>query len=165
MLGLSLAAFTQLHVAITLVAILAGLVLFGGAIAGRWPALANGVFLVFTILTSITGFMFPHKPIGPPFIFGVISLVVLAFALYALFGRGMERRWRGAYFAAALLAQWLNMVVLVIQSFQKIPALNALAPTGTEAPLLATQAVLFVAVAYAGWATIWRGRRVVAAVA
>lgn len=159
MLGLSLADFTLFHVAISLVAILAGLVFFGAATRGRWLGLTNAVFLLFTILTSVTGFMFPPKPIGPPFIFGVISLAVLALALWALYGAKLHGRWRGTYFAAALVAQWLNMVVLVVQAFLKVPALNALAPLGNEPPLLAAQAALLALVAYAGWATIWRGQR------
>ncbi|MBO9575861.1 MAG: hypothetical protein J7494_09010 [Sphingobium sp.] len=161
MLGLPLATFTLVHVVISLIGIAAGLVFFAGAIAGRWPRLPNLLFLVFTVLTSVTGFLFPPKPIGPPFIFGVVSLVLLAIALYALYGRGAAGAWRRIYLAPALFAQWLNMVVLVVQSYQKIPALNALAPTGTEPAFLATQGVVLVAVAYAGWALLWRDRRVV----
>jgi hypothetical protein len=163
-LGLSLAAFTQLHVLISLVGIVAGLVFFAGAVAGRWPSRANGVFLLFTILTSATGFLFPPKPIGPPFIFGVISLVALALACFALFGRHGVGRWRLVYLAPALFAQWLNMVVLVVQSFQKVPALNALAPTGAEPAVLVAQAVVFAAVAYAAWVLLWRNRNVAVAV-
>jgi hypothetical protein len=163
-LGLSLAAFTQLHVAISLVGIAAGIVFFAGAASGRWPARTNAVFLIFTVLTSVTGFLFPPKPIGPPFIFGVISLVALAIALFALYGRGAAGRWRRVYLAPALFAQWLNMVVLVVQSFQKIPALNALAPTGAEPPVLVAQGVVLIAVAYAGWAVLWRDRHVASAI-
>ena len=71
-IGLSLAAFTQLHVVVSLVGIVAGLVFFAALVGGRWLSLVNGLFLVFTILTSVTGFLFPPKPIGPPFIFGVV---------------------------------------------------------------------------------------------
>ncbi|WP_201290844.1 hypothetical protein [Croceibacterium salegens] len=163
MLGLPLAQFTQLHVAISLVGILAGVVFFAGAIRGSWLRLANGVFLLFTVLTSATGFLFPPKPIGPPFIFGVISLVLLAVALYALYGRKLAGRWHGTYMLTALIAQWLNMIVLIVQSFQKIPALNALAPLGNEPPVLGAQTVLLAAVAYTGWVTVWKGRPAVGA--
>jgi len=162
-LGLSLAAFTQLHVAISLVAIAAGIVFFAGAVAGRWPARTNVVFLFFTVLTSVTGFLFPPKPIGPPFIFGVVSLLALALALFALYGRGGKGIWRRVYLAPALFAQWLNMVVLVVQSYQKIPGLNALAPTGTEPPFLLTQGAVLIAVAYAAWALLWRDRKLTTA--
>jgi hypothetical protein len=163
MLGLTLAQFTLLHVAISLVAILAGVAFFFAVLRGGWPGAVNATFLLFTILTSVTGFLFPPKPIGPPFLFGVVSLVLLAVALYALYGRGLAGRWRGAYLLAALIAQWLNMVVLVVQGFQKIPALNAFAPTGNEPPLLGAQAVLLLAVAYTGWASVAKGRAVAAA--
>lgn len=153
MLGLSLAAFTQLHVAISLIAIAAGLVFFFALGLGRgsWLGWANGVFLVATILTSVTGFLFPPKPIGPPFVFGVISLAVLAVTLLALYGARLRGWWRAIFLATALVAQWLNMVVLVVQSFQKIDALNALAPTGAEPPVLAGQALVVLVLGYLGW--------------
>lgn len=156
MLGLSLVQFTQLHTLISLIAIAAGLVFFLTLLRGRWLMLTNGVFLIFTILTSVTGFMFPPKPIGPPFIFGVISLAVLAVSLFALYGRGRVGRWRGVYLGTALFAQYLNMVVLVVQSFQKIPALNAFAPTGTEPPFLATQVLVLIGTLLVGWRVIAR---------
>jgi len=150
-LGLSVPAFTQLHTVISLVGIAAGLVFFGALVARRWLGLWNALFLVFTILTSVTGFLFPPKPIGPPFIFGVISLIVLAVAIFALYVRQLDGRWRAVYLGTALFAQYLNMVVLVVQSYQKIPALNALAPTGTEPAFLVTQGAVFIATVYAAW--------------
>ena len=163
MLGLTLAQFTLLHVAISLIGILAGVAFCAAAARGYWLGFTNGVFLLFTVLTSATGFLFPPKPIGPPFIFGVVSLVLLAIALFALLGKGGAGRWRGVYFAAALIAQWLNMVVLIVQSFQKIPALHALAPLGNEPPVLGAQIVLLLAVLYTAWATIWKRRTAVGA--
>ena len=154
MLGLSLHQFTVLHTAISLVGIAAGLVFFPGLAAGRWSGVANALFLVFTILTSVTGFMFPPKPVGPPFLFGVISLAALAVALFALYGRGGAGRWRQVYLGLALFAHYLNMVVLIVQSFQKIPALNRFAPTGAEPPLLVAQGVLLVGVLVLGWKTV-----------
>lgn len=154
MLGLSLTEFTLLHVVISLIGIAAGLVFFVTLSAGRWLSLWNTLFLIFTILTSVTGFLFPPKPIGPPFIFGVVSLALLAISLYALFGRNLVRGWRITYLATALLAQWLNMVVLVVQSFQKVPTLNALAPTGSEPPVLLGQAIVLVLIIFFAWRTI-----------
>jgi hypothetical protein len=156
-LGLSIAAFTKLHVVISLIGIVGGMIFFGALIGGRWLRSWNAVFLLFTILTSATGFLFPPKPIGPPFIFGIVSLVLLAFALFALYGRGGAGGWRKAYIAPALIAQWLNMVVLVVQSFQKIPALHALAPLGNEPPVLAAQSAVALLVLAAAWKTL-RGR-------
>lgn len=156
LLGLSLAQFTLLHVVISLIGIAGGLVFFAALSGGRWIGWAQGTFLIFTILTSVTGFMFPPKPIGPPFIFGVVSLVVLAIALFALFGKRLSGNWRRVYLGTALFAQWLNMVVLVVQSFQKIGVLNALAPTGAEPPVLVGQAAVLLIVAYFAWMTIVR---------
>lgn len=156
MLGLSLAACTALHTGISLVGIAAGIVFFGALAGGRWTGIANTLFLVFTILTSVTGFMFPPKPIGPPFVFGVVSLLLLAVALFALYGRQRAGRWRAVYLLTALLAQYLNMVVLVVQSYQKIPPLHALAPTGGEPTVLATQAVVLLATLFAGWRILRR---------
>lgn len=150
-LGLSLAAFTQLHVIVSLIGILAGLIFFGALVGRRWLSLWNTLFLLFTILTSVSGFLFPPKPIGPPFIFGVVSLVVLAGALYALYGQHLAGGWRRTYLLAALFAQYLNMVVLVVQSYQKIPALHALAPNGNEPAFLATQLVVLAATLFTGW--------------
>lgn len=155
-LGLSVQAFTLLHVAISLIAIGAGLIFFIALSGGRWFGTVNAVFLAFTILTSVTGFLFPPKPIGPSHIFGAVSLVLLAVALYALYGAKLGGGWRRVYLGTALIAQWLNMVVLVVQSYQKIPALHVLAPTGAEPAVLVSQTILVLAVAYAGWKTLRR---------
>lgn len=158
LLGLSLPAFTTLHVVISLIGIAAGLVFFGLLATGRWNGFINGTFLDFTLLTSVTGFMFPNVPIAPPFIFGVISVVLLAVSFFALYVGKLKGRWITAYLVTALIAQWLNMVVLVVQSFQKIPALNALAPTGAEPPVLAGQALMLLIIVFFAWKTIVRPR-------
>ncbi len=155
-LGLSLSAFTELHVVISLIGIAAGLIFFAALGGGRWLGRMNGLFLVFTILTSVTGFLFPPKPFGPPHLFGVISLVALAIGLYALYGRKLSGWWRPVYLITALLAQWLNMVVLVVQSYQKVPALHALAPTGGEPAVLATQGLVVAIIALFAWTTLRR---------
>lgn len=155
-LGLSLAAFTELHVVISLVGIAAGLIFFAALGGGRWLSMMNGLFLMFTILTSVTGFLFPPKPFGPPHLFGVITLVALAIGLYALYGRKLGGWWRSVYLITALLAQWLNMVVLVVQSYQKVPELHALAPTGSEPAVLGTQALVAVIMAVFAWLTLRR---------
>lgn len=156
MLGLSLIAFTRLHVAISLVAIVAGLVYFAGSKGGA----SRNAFMAFTILTSVTGFMFPPKPVGPPFIFGVISLIVLGIACFALYARSLAGRWRTVFVVTALLAQWLNMIVLVVQSFQKIGPLNRLAPSGNEPVILIGQAAVAAVIAWLGWRNLRPGRTV-----
>jgi hypothetical protein len=162
-LGLSVAAFTQLHVIISLIAIAAGLIFLAGLIAGRWLNLWNQLFLVFTILTSVTGFFFHSKMIGPPHVVGVISLIVLAIALTALYGFKRAGLWRPVYTVAAVLALYLNVFVLVVQLFQKIPFLNAFAPTGSEPPFAAAQGIALIAFAAAGFVAVRRPVAVTAA--
>ena len=155
-LGLSIPAFTILHVVISLIGIAAGLVFFAALGRGKWIGAVGSLFLLFTILTSVTGFFFPPKPIGPPFIFGVVSLILLAIAHYANTVAKVRGWWWQVFIVTALAAQWLNMVVLVVQSYQKIPALHALAPTGAEPIFLATQGLVLVAILYTGWRTLRR---------
>lgn len=155
-LGLSTAAFTQLHVVISLIGIVAGLVFYGALTRGSWLRLVNSLFLAMTVLTSVTGFFFPFKGVTPAIIFGIVSLVLLAIAAYALYGAKLAGRWRRIYLGTALVAQWLNMVVLVVQSFQKVPALHALAPTGSGPAILAGQGLMFLIVALFAWKTVIR---------
>jgi hypothetical protein len=143
-LGMSLAAFTQVHVVISLIGIVAGLVvafgMFGSKRMPGWTAL----FLVTTILTSATGFLFPFTKLLPPHIVGIISLVVLAIALIALYVYHAEGSWRWIYVTSALVALYFNCFVLVVQAFQKIPQLKQLAPMQTEPPFVAAQGILLV---------------------
>jgi len=144
-IGLSIENFTILHVVISLVAIVSGLIVLVGMIGARrlpgWTAL----FLATTVLTSVTGFMFPISGLTPGIVFGLISLVVLAIALVALYVRQLSGAWRWIYVTTALIALYLNVFVLVVQSFQKVPALLKLAPTQSEPPFSATQSVVLVA--------------------
>jgi hypothetical protein len=128
MLGLSLENFTLLHVIISLVAVASGLVVMFGMLGSqRMPAL-TGIFLVTTILTSVTGLMFPFTELLPSHVLSIISLVLLAIACVALYGRRLSGFWRPIYVVTALVSLYINVFVLVIQSFLKIPALHALAP-------------------------------------
>lgn len=152
-LGLSLAAFTQLHVIISLVGIASGFAVAYGLIKGKRMNRTTAVFLVTTILTSVTGFGFPIVKFGPPHWIGVISLVVLAFAVAARYPFRLEGSWRWVYVFGAILAQYLNVFVLVVQMFQKIDALHALAPTQAEPPFAIAQlGVLAIHVAVAFFA-------------
>ena len=127
-LGLSLSQFTLLHVAISLIAIVVGLVVMFGMLRGdRLPGL-TAIFLLFTILTSATGFLFPFTQLLPSHMLGILSLVLLAIACIALYGMALSGPWRWIYAVTALLSLYFNCFVLVIQSFLKIPALTALAP-------------------------------------
>src|SRR5664279_4458010 len=128
-LGMSLSTFTTVHVVISLIAIVAGIiVMFGMLGSNRMPGL-TAIFLLFTILTSVTGFLFPFNGVTPGDIIGALSLVLLAIACIALYGAKISGAWRWIYVLTALISLYLNVFVLVIQSFLKVPALHALAPS------------------------------------
>lgn len=141
-LGMSLATFTALHVVISLIAIATGLVVAAGMLAGNRLPGWTAVFLVTTVLTSVTGFLFPFTQLLPSHIVGAISLVVLPLALVALYGKGLAGSWRGVYVIGSIFALYLNVFVLVVQAFLKIPPLNRLAPTGSEPPFAIAQIVV-----------------------
>jgi hypothetical protein len=128
MLGLSLANFTLLHVVISLIAIASGLIVMFGMLGSRPMPRLTAIFLFFTILTNVTGFGFPFEKLLPSHIIAILSLVLLAIACFALYGMGLKGVWRPVYVLTALISLYLNVFVLVIQSFLKIPVLTALAP-------------------------------------
>jgi hypothetical protein len=127
-LGMSLATFTLLHVIISLIAIAAGLVVMFGMLGSRPQPGLTAIFLLFTILTSVTGFLFPFTQLLPSHMVGILSLVLLAIACVALYVMKLSGPWRWIYVLTALISLYLNVFVLVIQSFLKIPALSAVAP-------------------------------------
>jgi len=127
--GLTLLTFV--HVVITLVAIAAGLIAIFGMIRNNRMDSITAVFLLFTVLTSVTGFVFfPIVTITPALILGIMSIVVLAITLAARYLYSMRGAWRWIYVVGAVIAQYFNSFVLVVQSFLKIPALHVLAPDG-----------------------------------
>ena len=128
LLGLSLSQFTTLHVVISLIAILAGLVVMFGMLGPYHAGALTGIFLLFTILTSVTGFMFPFNGVTPGIMIGILSCVLLVLACLALYGMKAAGPWRWIYLVTALVSLYLNVFVLVIQSFLKFPALHEIAP-------------------------------------
>jgi len=124
-LGMSLSAFTTLHVVISLIAIVAGIIVMFGML-GSNPM--PGLTAIFTILTSVTGFLFPFNEVTPGDVVGALSLVLLAIACIALYVMKLSGGSRWIYVVTALISLYLNVFVLVIQSFLKIPALTAVAP-------------------------------------
>jgi hypothetical protein len=141
----ALPAFTIIHVAISLAAIASGFIVVFGMIANKRLDGWNALFLATTVLTSVTGFGFPIKGMTPGIAFGIISLVLLTPVVYARYSRRLVGVWRPVYIIGAVLAFYLNFVVLIVQSFQKVPALKALAPTQSEPPFLVTQVVAMAA--------------------
>jgi hypothetical protein len=139
MLGLSISAFTTLHVVMSLIGIVTGVVVVLGMLGGkRLPAL-TATFLAATVLTSVTGFMFPFHQLLPSHIVGIVSLVVLAPALLALYAFRLGGAWRWVYVAGAVIGLYLNVFVGVVQAFQKLVFLQPLAPTQSEGPFLVAQ--------------------------
>ncbi len=143
-LGMSLATYTIVHVIISLVGIGSGLIVLFGLLNGRLLSPWNGLFLLTTVLTSVTGFFFPYTKITPGIILGVLSLITLAIALFALYARHLSGGWRRTYAVTALIALYFNVFVLVAQLFEKVPAIHALAPTQTEPPFKIAQLLLLI---------------------
>jgi hypothetical protein len=143
-LGMSAATYTLLHVLISLVGIGSGLIVMFGFLTGKRLDGLNAVFLVTTVLTSATGFGFPFEHLLPSHKVGILSLVVLAVAIPARYVYHLAGAWRKVYVVAASIALYLNVFVLVVQGFLKVPALKVLAPTQSEPPFLIAQLVVLV---------------------
>jgi hypothetical protein len=155
-LGMTLSTFTLFHVVLSLVGIASGLIVVYGLMTGKrfdgWTA----TFLLFTVLTSLTGFLFPFTHLLPSHVVGILSLLMLAVAIIARYPRRLEGAWRRIYVICAMVALYLNCFVLVVQMFLKVPALHALAPKGNEPPFLVAQLALL---AIFVWLTIVAARR------
>jgi hypothetical protein len=128
-LGMSLAAFTKLHVIISLIGIVSGIVVMFRLLGSRRSPGWTALFLFTTILTSATGFLFPFTQLLPSHMIGIVSLVLLAIACLALYGMKLAGPWRWIYVVTAMVSLYLNIFVLIIQGFLKVPALHALAPS------------------------------------
>jgi len=137
--------FTQFHVLISLLGIVSGFVVVYGMLTGDPMAGWTVFFLATTIATSVTGFMFPFQKLLPSHIVGILSLVLLGLAVYARYGAQLAGAFAWIYVVCAVLAQYFNFFVLIVQSFQKVPALKKLAPTQTEAPFKIAQGVALLA--------------------
>ena len=139
--------FTIVHVIISLIAIGSGLVVLIGLLTGRRLDSWTAVFLFGTLATSVTGFLFPFHGFTPALAVGIISLALLAVAIFGRYSRHLAGPWRWIYVVSALVALYLNVFVLIVQSFQRIPVLKTVAPTQSEAPFVIVQAfalILFV---------------------
>lgn len=150
-MSLDWATFTIVHVLISLVGIGSGLVVLYGLLTAKRMDGWNLMFLTTTVATSASGFLFPFFTLLPSHITGIISLIVLSVAIWARYLKRLAGAAGPIYAATAVLALYLNVFVLVVQLFLKVPALNALAPTQTEAPFAAAQAVTFLAFAVLGY--------------
>jgi hypothetical protein len=150
--------FTLLHILISLVAIASGFIVVGGFLSNSRLDGATHLFLATTVATNVTAFGFPITQILASHIVAAISLAVLAVAIYARYVTGLEGIWRKVYVISATAALYLNVFVLVVQTFLKNPTLVALAPTQSEPPFAATQGLVLVAFVILGWMAVRRFR-------
>ena len=143
-LGMSTAAFTELHVIISLIGIASGIVVVLAMLTAKRVPQMTALFLITTVLTSATGFLFPTTKFDPADGVGVISLIVLAVAILALYVYKLHGAWRWIYVASAVLSLYLNAFVGVVQTFPKIGFFHTLAPTQTEPPFAIAQGILLI---------------------
>jgi uncharacterized membrane protein YbaN (DUF454 family) len=139
---MGLAIFTLVHVLISLAGIATGFVVAGGWLCGKHQPRWTAWFLATTVATSVTGFFFPFKGFTPPYAFAILSLLLLAVAIYALYARRIAGPWRKVYVICAATSLYLNFFVLIAQLFLRLPALHQLAPTGTEPAFGITQGIV-----------------------
>jgi hypothetical protein len=133
--------YTIIHTLISLVAIVTGFVVLFGLLAGQRLSGWTKWFLIAAVATTVTGFFFPFHGLTPAFKLGIISVVVLAITIYARYPGRLAGAWRWIYVVGAVISLYFNVFVLVVQSFEKIPALHAIAPTQTEQPFKLTQVI------------------------
>ena len=157
-LGMSIETFTIFHVVLSLVGIGSGLIFAAGLIKNRTSNALTAVFLSTTVITSVTGFMFPFHQVTPGIVVGLISLAVLLPAIAALYAFGLSGIWRPVFVLGSVIALYFNVFVLVVQSFRKVPALNALAPKQTEPAFAIAQLIVLVAFIVIGTMAIKRFR-------
>jgi hypothetical protein len=127
-LGMSTATFTAVRVIITLVAIVSGFVVVFGMLGAHWLPGWTALFLLTTVLTSVTGFLFPIHGFTPALGVGALSCVLLLLALIGRYGKRLSGAWRWVYVVTAITALYFNVFVLIVQAFEKVSLLNAKAP-------------------------------------
>lgn len=159
MLGLGIETFTFLHVAISLAALAAGFIVVGGWLSGTQLPRTTHLFLWTTVLTNVTGLLFPFNGLLPSHIVAIISILLLLIAIYALYARGALGVWRKVFVVTSLAALYLNAFVLVVQTFLKDPALAALAPTQSEPAFVAAQALTLLTFLVLGYGALRRSSR------
>jgi hypothetical protein len=157
-LGMSTSTFTVVHVILSLIGIVSGIIVLFGMFSSNRLAGWTALFLATTVLTSVTGFFFPSAHFGAPHVIGVVSLVVLAVAILALYVYRLAGSWRWIYVGSAVLALYLNVFVGVVQAFEKLPLLSRLAPTQSEPPFFVAQLVVMAIFVILGVLAVMRFR-------
>lgn len=139
---LGMTTLTFVHVLLSLAGIASGVIVALGMLASKRLDGLTAVFLATTVLTSVTGFFFPYEGFKPSYVVGVLSLIVLAIAIFARYSRHSAGGWRRTYAITSVIVLYLNVFVLVVQLFEKVPALKAMAPTQSEPPFKLAQLVV-----------------------
>ncbi len=157
-LGMTLTAYTVLHVILSVIGIAAGLIVVGGLLAGNRLPLTTAIFLITTLATTLGGFLFPFNGFTPAIGVGIVSTIVLVATIAARYVFRLQGSWRWIYVGGAVISLYLNSFVLVVQSFLKVPSLNVYAPTGSEPPFAITQGVVLAVFVVLGILSLWRFR-------
>jgi hypothetical protein len=157
-LGMTLTAYTILHVILSVIGIATGLVAVGGLLAGHRLSVITAIFLITTLATTLGGFLFPFNGFTPAIGVGIVSTIVLLVTIAARYIFRLHGSWRRVYVGGAVIALYLNSFVLVAQSFLKVPSLNIYAPTGSEPPFVIAQGVVLAVFAVLGILSVWRFR-------
>ena len=145
-----------IHVVISLIAIISGIVVAYGFLTANRHDRSTLVYMLTTALTSLTGFLFPFHGVTPAIVVGILCLLIFIPTALARYRFHLAGIWRSVFVVGALVLLFFICLVLIIQSFQKIPALNVLAPNGNEPPIMAAQVVLLVACVLVGYFSIRR---------
>jgi len=144
-LGIPLSSLTTVHAAVSLIGLVSGLVaLFVGPLGSRTARATTAVFLSSTLATSVTGLMFPYTHLGPGHVTGLLTLVALAPAFFALHRYRLEGPWRRVYAISAAVALYFNILIAILQAFGKIELLHPLAASLDTLVEAATQIVVLV---------------------
>ena len=139
-----LQSYTIIHTLISLIAIFTGLVVLLGMLGGKRLDGWTKWFLITAVATTVTGFFFPFHGFTPAIGLGIISLPFLAITIFARYPKHLAGAWRWIYAIGAVICLYFNLFVLVVQLFEKVPALHAMAPTQTESPFKLTQVCVLV---------------------
>jgi hypothetical protein len=157
-LGMSLQTYTAIHVILSLIGIGSGMIVLAGLVANKHFNGWTAIFLTATVLTNVTGFLFPFKEMTPGIVVGILSMITLAMAIIARYARHLAGAWRRTYVISAIVSLYFNVFVLVVQSFEKVPALHALAPTGKETPFKIVQLLVLASFVVVGVIAVKRSR-------
>jgi len=161
-LGMTLTAYTILHVILSVIGIATGLIAVGGLLAGNRLSFTTAIFLITTLATTLGGFLFPFNGFTPAIGVGIVSTIILLITIAARYVFRLQGSWRWIYVGGAVVALYLNSFVLVAQSFLKVPSLNIYAPTGSEPPFAIAQGVVLAVFIVLGIVSVWRFRPAVA---